>query len=85
MLSSDGNGPDLFKSVDVGTSVYTAKIVDRVCISNDGDKQVTQLTFELGRSVDRERLDVGQSIAVLPENPTEDVLKIIEHFGWEKD
>lgn len=38
MLGSNGVSDELFVSEDVGTSVYTAKIVDRVTISDDGDK-----------------------------------------------
>ena len=44
---------------DQSTTKYTAKLVERVIICDDGDKQVYKVKLELGRSVTRERLDVG--------------------------
>lgn len=57
MLSNEK--PTDFKSQEMGTSVYTARIVDRVTICDQDSKEVTQIRFELGRPVNRDRLDVG--------------------------
>jgi sulfite reductase alpha subunit-like flavoprotein len=46
---------------------------------------VFEVKIELGRSVTRDRLDVGQSVAVFPKNRVADVQKIIQLFGWNKD
>lgn len=62
LLNSEGSKiktEELFTTEDAGTSIYTAKIIDRVTISNEGDKQVTEIQFEVGRPVKRDRLDVG--------------------------
>lgn len=51
---------------ETSTSIYTAKVIDKQVISDDKDKQVVQMEFQLGRPVKRGILDVGQSIAITP-------------------
>lgn len=62
-----------------------AKLIDRKLICQEEDRLVFEVKIELGRSVTRDRLDVGQSVAVFPRNRLADVQKIIQLFGWNKD
>jgi len=62
-----------------------AKLIDSKLICQEEDRLVFEVKVELGRSVTRDRLDVGQSVAVFPKNKASDVNKIIQLFGWNKD
>ena len=48
------------------TSIYTSKVASKEIISDQDGKKVVEIKLDLGRKVDRERLDVGQSIAISP-------------------
>jgi len=54
-----------------------AKLIDRKLICHEADRLVFEVKVELGRSVTRDRLDVGQSVAVFPKNKAVDVNRII--------
>jgi hypothetical protein len=45
-----------------------AKLIDSKLICQEEDRLVFEVKVELGRSVTRDRLDVGQSVAVFPKN-----------------
>ena len=62
---------------DVTTSVYTCKVKDRLTITSEGDKKVIEIYMEIGRPVFKDRLDVGQSIAITPQNSSNDVDMLI--------
>ena len=70
---------------DAGTSVYTAKLLSRDTVAKEDDKTVYQISLKLGRPAKRDRLEVGQSIGITPQNRKEDVNKIIEFFDWDRE
>ena len=76
---------ELFLIEDAGTSVYTAKLLSRDTVAKEDDKTVYQISLKLGRPAKRERLDVGQSIGITPQNRKEDVNRIIEFFDWDRE
>lgn len=51
----------------------------------DGGKEVYQVTVEYPRKIEKDKIDVGQSVAIFPQNREEDALRCVEAFGWDKD
>jgi hypothetical protein len=49
----------LLSPEEATTSVYTCKIKDRKTITSEGDKHVIEIEMEIGRPVNKDRLDVG--------------------------
>ena len=50
-----------------------------------GGKEVYHVSVEYPRKIDKDKIDVGQSVAIFPQNLDEDAMKCIEAFGWKKD
>ena len=70
---------------DQSTTNYSATLIERNLICDEDDKQVYMVKLQLSRNVNRDRLDVGQSIQIYPRNNKAHVNKIIETFAWNKD
>ena len=51
----------------------------------EGGKEVYNVTVEYPRKIDKDKIDVGQSVAIFPQNQEKDAMKCVEAFGWNKD
>ena len=55
-----------------------------ICNSEGPDsKFVLEVTLSFNRSIPQTLMDVGQSIAIFPQNSTEDVDQILQAFNWD--
>jgi len=43
----------------------------------EGGKEVYHVGIEFTRKIDKDKIDVGQSVAIFPQNSNEDVSKVI--------
>ena len=43
------------------------------------------MTVEYPRKIEKDKIDVGQSVAIFPQNLDEDAMKCVEAFEWNKD
>lgn len=51
----------------------------------EGGKEVFHVSVEYPRKIDKDKIDVGQSVAIFPQNLDEDAMTCVEAFGWKKD
>ena len=74
-LKKDKQSSDqsMFEEESEGTSMYQATVKSQNILAKEGAKTVIEVELEFSEPVSRERLDVGQSIAVYPRNSNADV------------
>lgn len=48
-------------------------------------KKVFKIAIEMTRGIEKEKIDVGQSVAIFPHNLEDDVSKVIKAFAWTED
>lgn len=48
-------------------------------------KEVFHISLEYTRKIDSDKIQVGQSVAIFPQNQEKDISKIIEAFGWKEN